>query len=466
MIKKHQRLFNLIQVFIDAFALLLAYAGAIVFKLNITGFTSFISSLYYWGASWMIPLLLLVYYLLNVYSPMRSRMYRKEVLIIARAHFIGIVTIYSILFLNKNILFSREVSLLFALSGFCCILLERFLLRMTLRYLRKRGYNQKHLLIVGAGPLGIDFAGKVQKHKDFGYNVLGFLDDSTTKQLQNIASGKPVLGGIEELPLLLESRSIDEVIIALPLNAYDKYGGIISLCEKSGVRVRIIPDYNKYLPGSPAIEDFDGIPLLNVRKIHLDDPFNRFLKRIFDLSVSLLILLLIAPLLILIAIGIKVTSSGPVLFRQTRIGLNNREFEMLKFRTMQVPASEDVAETTWTVPADPRKTKLGCFLRKTSLDELPQFFNVLIGNMSIVGPRPERPFFVEQFREDVPKYMVKHQVKPGITGWAQVNGWRGDTSILKRVECDIYYIENWDLLFDVKIIFLTVFKGMINNNAY
>jgi len=465
MIKKHQRLFNLIQVSIDALALLLAYAGAIAFKLNVTGFASFISSLYYWGALWMIPLLLVVYYFMNVYSPMRSRMYRKEVLIIGRAHFVGIVTIYSVLFLDKNILFSREVSLLFALSGFFCILMERFFLRKTLRYLRKKGYNQKHLLIVGAGPLGIDFAGKIDFHRDFGYNVIGFLDDDDSKQ-NTMIFGKPVLGTSLLLSTLLVNHTVDEVVVALPLNAYNKYGGIISECEKSGVRVRIIPDYNKYLPGSPVIEEFDGIPLLNVRKIALDDPFNRFVKRIFDLSVSLFILLFITPLLIVIVTGIKITSCGPVLFKQTRIGLNNRQFEILKFRTMHVPESEEIAESTWTTANDPRKTRFGSFLRKTSLDELPQFFNVLIGNMSIVGPRPERPYFVEQFREDVPKYMVKHQVKPGITGWAQVNGWRGDTCIQKRVEYDIYYIENWDLLFDVKIIFLTIFTGFVNKNAY
>lgn len=464
MIKKHQRLFNVMQVSLDALALLIAYTGAIAFKLKITGFAGF-SSLYYWGAIWIIPLMLAVYYFMNVYSPMRSRMYRKEVLIVARAHFIGIVTIYSVLFLNKDIQYSREVSLLFALSGLFFILVERYSVRKILRHLRKKGYNQKHLLIVGAGPLGIEFSHKVNAHREFGYNVIGFLDDDQSKQ-QAAVAGKPVLGGCSLLSSLLENRSIDEVVVALPLNAYEKYGEIVAECEKAGVRVRIIPDYNKYLPGSPVIEEFDGIPLLNVRKIHLDDPFNRFLKRTFDLAMALAALIILLPLLLFIAIGIKLTSTGSVLFRQTRIGLNNREFEMLKFRTMHVPESQDVAETTWTVPGDPRTTRFGSFLRKTSLDELPQFFNVLIGNMSIVGPRPERPYFVEQFREDIPKYMVKHQVKPGITGWAQVNGWRGDTCIKQRVECDIYYIENWDLLFDIKIIFLTVFKGMVNKNAY
>lgn len=463
MIKKHQRLFNIMQVSLDAISLLIAYTGAIVFKLNITGFAGF-GLLYYWGALWIIPLLLVVYHFMDVYSPMRSRMYRKEVLIIARAHFMGVVTIYSVLFLNKDIQYSREVSLLFALLGLSLILIERYFIRKTLRYLRKKGYNQKHLLIVGAGPVGIEFAQKVNSHRDFGYNVIGFLDDDEEKQ-QGKMLGKPVMGCCANLPHFLDNRSVDEVVVALPLNAFDKYGKIVDACEKAGVRVRIIPDYNKYLPGSPVIEEFDGIPLLNIRKIPLDDPFNRFVKRAFDVTISSLALLVTAPVMLFIAVGIKLTSPGPVFFRQTRIGLNNRPFDMLKFRSMCV-ADDTGAATTWTTPNDPRKTNFGSFLRKTSLDELPQFFNVFVGSMSVTGPRPERPFFVEQFREDVPKYMVKHQVKPGITGWAQVNGWRGDTSIEKRIECDIYYIENWDLLFDLKIMFLTVFKGLINRNAY
>lgn len=464
MLKKHQRLFNLIQVTVDACALLVAYAGTIDFKLHFTGFHGF-DLHYYLQVLWMVPLLLLVYHFMDVYSPMRSRMFRKEVLLIIRAHVVGMVTCYSILFLRKDSLFSREVALVFAMSGLLLVILERYLVRRTLRNLRVKGYNQRHLLIVGAGPVGIDFARKVLAHRDFGYSIKGFLDDDAEKQGQHVLE-KPVLGTCTLLDTVLADGAVDEVVVALPLNAWEKYATIVAACEKFGVRVRVIPDYNKFLSGNPVIEEFDGIPLLNIRKIHLDDPFNRFLKRSFDMVISSMILLVITPLMVLIAIGIKLTSSGPVLFKQTRVGLNNREFEMLKFRSMRFSDDRTVAETTWTTADDPRKTLFGSFLRKTSLDELPQFFNVLIGNMSIVGPRPERPFFVEQFREEIPKYMVKHQVKPGITGWAQVNGWRGDTCIMQRVECDIYYIENWDLLFDIKIVFLTLFKGLVNKNAY
>jgi Undecaprenyl-phosphate glucose phosphotransferase len=401
---------------------------------------------------------------MNVYTPMRTRLYRRELMLLVRAHFLGVVTIYSVLFLNKDLQYSREVSLVFALSGFLLIALQRYSVRKTLRSLRKKGYNQKHLLIVGAGPVGMEFARKIRTHRDFGYNVLGFLDDDKSKQSGEIL-GKPVLGGCHTLLSLLEKESVDEVVVALPLKAYEKYGKIVGACEDAGIRVRIIPDYNRYLPGRPIVENFDGIPLLNIRKIPLDDPFYKFMKRMCDLVSSVIALIIASPLLVSIAVGIKLTSPGPVLFRQTRVGMNNKSFEMLKFRSMRV-ADDNTAETQWTTSNDPRKTKFGSFLRKTSLDELPQFFNVLIGNMSLIGPRPERPFFVEQFREDIPRYMVKHQVKPGITGWAQVNGWRGDTSIEQRIECDLYYIENWDLFFDVKIFFLTIFKGLVNKNAY
>ncbi len=463
MIKKHQRFLNFIFVSLDAFSLLLAYVGAVLVKLALGEFNQH-GNWYIIDSIWMVSTLLIVYYFMDVYTPMRSRIYRKELLIIARAHLVGMGIIFSLLFLYKRHEYSREVALLFASFGLGLLALERFIIRRTLHHFRKKGFNQKHMLIIGAGPVGIEFARKVLNHRDFGYNVIGYLDDDQSKW-DNSIKGKPVLGGSDALPRIFDERSIDEVVVALPLNAFEKYGSIVDDCEKAGVRIRIIPDYNQFLSGRPQIEEFDGIPLLNVRKIPLDDPFNRFLKRVFDVFMAAVAITLTGPVMICIAIGIKLTSTGPVLFRQERVGLNNQPFDMLKFRSMRVD-NDAVAATTWTTADDPRKTKFGSFLRKTSLDELPQFFNVLFGSMSVVGPRPERPFFVEQFKQSIPKYMVKHQVKPGITGWAQVQGWRGDTSIEKRIECDLYYIENWDPLFDLKIMVFTIFKGLVNKNAY
>ena len=229
--------------------------------------------------------------------------------------------------------------------------------------------------------------------------------------------------------------------------------------------MQIIPDYTKYIPASPSVENFDGLPIINIRKIPLDKFINKKCKWIFDIVGSLCLIILFSPVMIIIALLIKLTSKGPIIFKQERVGFNNKSFTMYKFRSMRIQIKEE-EQKEWTTKNDPRKTKLGAFIRKTSIDELPQFFNVLFGDMSLVGPRPERPFFVDKFKEEIPKYMVKHQIRPGITGWAQVSGFRGDTSIEKRIEHDIYYLENWSLGFDIKILFLTIFKGFVSNNAY
>jgi Undecaprenyl-phosphate glucose phosphotransferase len=462
-IRKYQRAFNALLIMLDAIMLALAYAFACYHHLQGDGFAQGYA-LYFMVALWMIPLVLVTYYFMEVYSPMRRWLFRQEMLLIIRAHLVGMVLVYSISYLTKISLLTPEELLMFGFCGLLAIAMERAVVRRSLHYLREIGYNQKHMLIIGAGAPGREFARKILAHRDFGYNLVGFLDDDEAKQGSE-RHGRPILGRFDILPELLAGNTIDEVVVALPLSAYDKFAYIIDCCEREGIRMHIILDYYNMLPGYPKIENFDGTPLLQTRHIPLHEPVGRFLKRSADIVVSVLALIVVAPVFLVIAIGIKITSPGPVFFRQERIGLNNKPFNMLKFRSMRI-MDESVANTCWTTADDPRKTMFGAFLRKTSLDELPQFINVLIGDMSVVGPRPERPFFVEQFKKQIPKYMVKHQVKPGITGWAQVNGWRGDTSIEKRVECDIYYIENWDLLLDIKIMFLTVFKGLINRNAY
>jgi Undecaprenyl-phosphate glucose phosphotransferase len=463
MIRKHQRFFNTLLVTLDVSTLLIAYFCAIMAKQFTGGLVGY-DDKYIWATLWIVPVYLMAYYFMGVYSPMRVRSYRKEVLIVTRAHLVGTLILFSLLFVNKQLEFSREVSFIYAVSGFLLILIGRYVIRRTLRYFRQIGYNQKYMLIIGAGHVGVEFAQKIIRHGDFGYNIVGYLDDNAEKIGLTIA-GKPVIGGTGFMPALFEKQTVDEVVVALPSADYEKSAAIVEECDNAGVRVRVISDYRNLHSGNPLIDDFDGIPLLNVRIIQLDDPFNKFIKRIFDVLISFIAIILTGSVMFFIAMAIKLTSPGPVFYRQVRVGLGNRPFNMLKFRTMHV-ATDSSDETTWTTSDDQRKTGFGTFLRKTSLDELPQFFNVLSGSMSVVGPRPERPFFVEQFKAKIPSYMVKHQVKPGITGWAQVNGWRGDTSIEKRIECDIYYIENWDLIFDIKIMFMTIFKGLFNKNAY
>ena len=265
--------------------------------------------------------------------------------------------------------------------------------------------------------------------------------------------------------MILPENRLDEIAITLGLDEYSKLEHIVALCEKSGVHTKFIPDYNNIIPTKPYTEDLLGLPVINIRYVPLTNTFNSIVKRTMDIFGSVFCIILFSPLMLMAAILVKTTSEGPLIYKQERVGLHNKPFYMYKFRSMEVqnPIEERKA---WTVPGDPRVTKVGKILRMTSIDEMPQFFNVLKGDMSLVGPRPERPLFVEKFREEIPRYMIKHQVRPGMTGWAQVNGYRGNTSIRKRIDCDLYYIENWSVGLDIKILFLTVFKGFINKNAY
>lgn len=277
--------------------------------------------------------------------------------------------------------------------------------------------------------------------------------------------GVKVIGSIGNLAYILPENKLDEIAITLGLEEYYKLGKIVAECEKSGVHTKFIPDYGNIIPTRPYTEDLMGLPVINIRYVPLSNTFNAMVKRMTDIVGSLICIVFFSPVMLMSAVLVKATSKGPLIFRQERVGLHNKPFWMYKFRTMYVQ-TEAEEKKGWTQKNDPRVTSVGKFLRKTSLDEFPQLFNVLKGDMSLVGPRPERPQYVEKFREEIPRYMIKHQVRPGMTGWAQVNGYRGDTSIKKRIEHDLYYIENWTLGLDIKILFLTVFKGFINKNAY
>ena len=253
--------------------------------------------------------------------------------------------------------------------------------------------------------------------------------------------------------------------MALSLKDYERLEEIVGICEKSGVHTKFVPDYNSLIPSRPYTEDMMGLPVINIRYVPLSNAGNAFLKRVMDVAGSVFGIIITSPILLIVALLIKITSPGPIIFKQERVGLHNKSFYMYKFRSMELQPEED-EKKAWTVKNDPRVTPIGKFIRRTSIDELPQLFNILKGDMSLVGPRPERPLFVEKFKEEIPRYMIKHQVRPGLTGWAQVNVYRGDTSILKRIEYDLYYIENWTVGLDVKIILLTFITGFVNKNAY
>ena len=382
---------------------------------------------------------------------------------IVKANTVGIALILGALYLIKMMHFSRE---LLAIFYFVNILLEtglRNLIRYFLRSMRKNGYNLKHILLVGYSHAAEEYIDRIIANPQWGYKIRGILDDHIEAGTEY--KGVKVLGRIANLMVILPQNRLDEIAITLGLNEYYRLEEIVALCEKSGVHTKFIPDYNRVIPTKPYTEDILGLPVINIRHVPLTNTYYAFLKRTMDIVGSVCAIILFSPVMLFSAVMIKLTSPGPLIFKQERVGLHNQPFMMYKFRSMEVQAPEK-EKTRWTVKDDPRVTGFGKFMRKTSIDELPQLFNVLKGEMSLVGPRPERPFFVEKFKEEIPRYMIKHQVRPGITGWAQVNGYRGNTSIRKRIEYDLYYIENWTLGLDIKILFLTVFKGFINKNAY
>jgi Undecaprenyl-phosphate glucose phosphotransferase len=306
-------------------------------------------------------------------------------------------------------------------------------------------------------------AEKINLHPEFGMNIVGFLTSHVEKVGREIGGGK-VLGIYSDIVRIIRTHGIDQLYIALPLEAHDRMEKVLANLGEETVDIKVVPDLLKFMNLQAGVEELDGLPIVNLTESPLYG-WNLVVKRVSDIVLSVLAILLSAPVLLLVAVLIKLGSKGPVIFRQERVGLDGEEFEMLKFRSMRVDA-EDKTGPVWANKNDDRKTRLGAFLRKTSVDELPQLFNVLKGDMSLVGPRPERPVFVEEFKKSVPQYMLRLKMKAGLTGWAQVNGWRGDTSLNKRIEFDLYYIKNWSLLFDLKIILMTFWNGFVNPHAY
>jgi Undecaprenyl-phosphate glucose phosphotransferase len=336
------------------------------------------------------------------------------------------------------------------------LLAARLTLRLGVRELRRHGRNVKNLVLIATPELGDRVAQKIEQRAHLGYRIVRRL----TCVGENSQDDSQCL---VELQNTLSTMAVQDVIIALPARSHDLTARLARECESRGINVRIIPDLFPLIQSDTQVYDLDGIPLVNVRLYPTEYLRYAILKRVFDVSASLAILALLSPLYALIALLVKLTSPGPVFFVQERVGLNGKKFKMLKFRSMSGDLDPD---THWTVPDDPRVTGLGRWLRRSNLDEIPQFLNVLKGDMSIVGPRPERPFFLERFRRHVPEYMARHYVKSGITGWAQVNGWRGDTSISERIACDLYYIRNWAFGLDIKIVLLTVMRTFFHRNAY
>lgn len=474
MIRENQIFFNRMHIVLDGLVVAASFMLAWFIKfqtplaVSTPGVTALPAQTYFRTLYFIIPTYLILYAAYNLYSSKRSSRIRHEVAGILKANTVGIGLVMIAFFLLSTSIdgvvdFSRTFILLFYLINIFLTVFYRLMVRKFLYYIRRRGNNLKHILLVGYSRSAEAYLDRIMANPQWGYVCHGILDDHVPAG--TTYRGVKVLGTLGNLEYILPENKMDEIAITLSLDDYSSLEHIVDLCEQSGVHTEFIPDYGSLFPSKPYTEDLEGLPVINIRYVPLTNTWNALGKRLVDIFGSLFCIILFSPVMLFAAIGTKLTSKGPVIYKQTRIGMHAKPFVMYKFRTMRVQTAEEERKG-WTTPGDDRVTKFGSFLRRTSIDEMPQFYNVLMGKMSLVGPRPERPQFVEKFRAEIPRYMVKHQVRPGITGWAQVNGYRGDTSIRKRIEHDIYYIENWTMGFDFRILFLTIFKGFINKNAY
>jgi len=358
---------------------------------------------------------------------------------------------------------SRWVVALFAVSSLVLVGAARGIIRKALWEAREHGRNLRYVLVVGAGKLGQQVVERIHRNPWTGFSVVGYVDDNPERQGKTFLDA-PVLGTAEDLSRIIREKCVDQVFVALPFSETHKLKHVTDLLATETVDLRVVPDLTGLVSLNTQITNFDGLPVVSIRESPLHG-WNAVVKRVFDVVVSVVAIVILAIPMAVIALLVKLSSRGPAFYAQERMGLDGRLFHMSKFRTMRTDAEKQTG-AVWAQRDDPRRTRLGTFLRKTSLDEVPQFFNVLVGHMSIVGPRPERPVFIEQFKESVPRYMLRHKMKAGITGWAQVNGWRGNTSLEKRIQYDLYYIENWSLWLDIRIIFLTVFSRKTYQDAY
>ena len=468
MIKENQKRLNRLHILLDALVIFTSYLIAyLIMYYNDDAILALSAQVYFSALIIIIPGFLILYEFFELYTPKRISGRRSEIANIFKANSIGFLIFTLTLYLggkNMNMHhFSRRLVIIFYILTNVLMVFERSFIRSFLMSIRTKGYNQKHILLIGYSRAAEGYIDRVKQNPEWGYNIRGILDDH--KERGYCYNGVKVIGTIANLHMILEMNVLDEIAITLSIKEYEHLEAIVNDCEKSGVHTKFIPDYNNFIPTIPYIEDLQGLPVINIRHVPLTELHNAYIKRIVDIFGALFGIILFSPVMLITAILVKLTDGGPIIYSQERVGLHNKPFKMYKFRSMAVqkPSEE---KSKWTTQNDPRVTGVGRFIRKTSIDETPQFFNVLKGNMSLVGPRPERPFYVEKFREEIPHYMIKHQVRPGLTGWAQVNGFRGDTSIQKRIDHDLYYIENWTLGFDFKIMFLTIFKGFINKNAY
>jgi exopolysaccharide biosynthesis polyprenyl glycosylphosphotransferase len=470
LIERRHRATTFVYFAADLAATIAAYFGAwlLRFELQVIPLTKDVPEFSRYLTLLPVVLVLwpIVFYFHGLYQPRRSRSQVEDSLTVVVAVLLGMLLVSGLTAWYRPpvepgsleaFTYSRAFLALFAVLDMVLVVAGRHAVRSVLRRVRRSGHNLQRILVIGAGGLGQEITKKIQEHRELGFEVVGFLDDDPSKE-GAVYYGAPVLGSLATLEQVIEERGVDQALIALPLGAHQKVLQTIDVLGRECVDVKIVPDVLQYATLKATLEDLDGTPIINLSQPPLQG-WNSMAKRGMDLALGIGALAALSPVLPLVALAIWLEDGGPVFFRQERMGLDGRRFDILKFRSMRVDA-ESTTGPVWAVKDDPRRTVIGAFLRRWSIDELPQLWNVLVGDMSLVGPRPERPSFVREFKHKVPQYMVRHRVKAGITGWAQVHGWRGNTSVRKRLEYDLYYIENWSLALDIKILWMTLRHGL------
>ena len=398
----------------------------------------------------------------GLYRPQRQKTPLDEMFSVFKASLMAGLLLVALTYFVGEQRFSRGMLAMFTTLAFLGVSLERVFFKELLQELRRRGYNLRFILVLGAGRLARQVLEQVDLHKELGFSPVGCLS-VTKKRVGTSVAGVEVIGTVRELREVLAGRVVDQVLVALPSRSMHHLPRVMEVCADTTVDVKLVPDVYQYATLFGGLEEFGGLPIVNLQSTGVLG-INAVAKRIFDLIFSALFLLLLSPLLATLALLVKLTSPGPVLYAQERVGLDGKPFRMLKFRSMRTDAESQGPQ--FAAAGDTRTTPIGALLRRTSLDELPQLWNVFKGDMSLVGPRPERPVFIDQFRRRIPRYQLRHMVKAGMTGWAQIHGLRGNTSIQKRVEYDLYYIEHWSLLLDLRILARTVAFGFLSRNAY
>jgi Undecaprenyl-phosphate glucose phosphotransferase len=466
MFKRHNQLLTALRVLLDLVLVLGAFAGAYGLRFGSPRTWPY-SELPEMRETLIVAALAALIWPLSfravgLYRPQRQKTPLDEMFGVFKATLVAGLLLVAVTYFLREARYSRGMLGLFSTLAFLGVSLERVFFKEVLQALRRRGYNQRHILVLGAGRLARQVLEQIDLHKELGFRPVGCLS-ITRRRVGTSVAGTEVIGTVRELRKVLAEHGVDQVLVALPSRSAHHLPRIMEVCADTTVDVKLVPDVYQYATLFGGLEEFGGLPIVNLQSTGMLG-INAVVKRIFDLILSALLLVVLSPLLAVLALLVTL-SPGPILFEQERVGLDGKPFRMLKFRTMRADA-EAQGGPQFAQAKDPRVTLVGGFLRRSSLDELPQLWNVFKGDMSLVGPRPERPIFIDQFRRHIPRYQLRHMVKAGMTGWAQIHGLRGNTSIQKRVEYDLYYIEHWSLLLDLRILARTIAFGFLSRNAY